>query len=26
LGQWDMVLAIIIGLTIGNGIAFLRGD
>jgi hypothetical protein len=26
LGQWDIVLAIIIGLTIGNGIAFLRGD
>jgi hypothetical protein len=26
LGQWDIVLAIIIGLTVGNGIAFLRGD
>jgi hypothetical protein len=26
LGQWDIALAVIIGLTIGNGIAFLRGD
>jgi hypothetical protein len=26
LGQWDVVLAVIIGLTVGNGIAFLRGD
>jgi hypothetical protein len=26
LGQWDVVLAVIIGLVVGNGIAFLRGD
>jgi hypothetical protein len=25
LGQWDMVIAVIIGLVIGNGLAFLRG-
>jgi len=25
LGQWDMVLAVIIGLVVGNGLAFLRG-
>jgi hypothetical protein len=26
LGQWDVVLAVIIGLVVGNGLAFLRGD
>jgi len=26
LGQWDMVIAVVIGLIVGNGIAFLRGQ
>jgi hypothetical protein len=26
LGQWDMVVAVIIGLIVGNGLAFLRGQ
>lgn len=25
LGQWDMVVAVLIGLVVGNGLAFLRG-
>ncbi len=25
LGQWDMVVAVIIGLTVGNGLALMRG-
>jgi hypothetical protein len=25
LGQWDMVVAVIIGLTLGNGLALMRG-
>lgn len=25
LGQWDMVVAVVIGLVVGNGLAFLRG-
>jgi hypothetical protein len=25
LGQWDMVFAVLIGLTVGNGLAYLRG-
>jgi hypothetical protein len=26
LGQWDFVIAVLIGLTLGNGLAFLRGQ
>jgi hypothetical protein len=26
LGQWDVVLAVLIGLTVGNGLAYLRGN
>jgi hypothetical protein len=26
LGQWDVVIAVIIGLVAGNGLAFLRGQ
>ena len=25
LGQWDWVIAVVIGLVVGNGLAFLRG-
>lgn len=25
LGQWDMVVAVVIGLIVGNGLAFIRG-
>jgi len=25
LGQWDVVIAVLIGLLVGNGLAFLRG-
>jgi hypothetical protein len=25
MGQWDVVLAVIIGLIVGNGLAFMRG-
>jgi hypothetical protein len=25
LGQWDMVIAVVIGLIVGNGLAFIRG-
>jgi hypothetical protein len=25
LGQWDIVIAIVIGLIVGNGLAFIRG-
>jgi len=25
LGQWDIVMAVVIGLVVGNGISFLRG-
>ncbi len=26
MGQWDMVIVVIIGLVVGNGLAFLRGQ
>jgi hypothetical protein len=26
LGQWDMVVAVVIGLIVGNGLAFIRGE
>jgi hypothetical protein len=26
MGQWDFVIAIIIGLIVGNGLAYLRGQ
>jgi len=26
MGQWDMVIVVIIGLVVGNGVAFLRGQ